>query len=393
MTDEMPHLRWPRWLPWLIAACAVLVLYRLSHDIVIEIGRMIKPVLVPLLLALALAYLLEPVVGWLQARLKLRHDAAVVVAIVVGILVLVVSLLFLIPPVVEQLVQSAQKLPQALITVGERLEPYLARLREHYPAAYEAIRQQMLASVRSLPGGESVMAQAVGRVGRQVVGVTANILNLILIPVFTFYILRDLERLRRGIERLVPTQHRARASRLFDRAGSVVSNYVRGQWTVAVILSLLYALGFWLVRVPLALSLGVLAGFGYLVPYIGTLVAVVLTVLLVLLMNPGWWPVLSVLIVYIVVQTLEGFLITPRILGARLNLHPMLVIIGLIIGGSLFGLLGIILALPVMGLLKVLLEVLFEREVSSPTSAPEALLSDVTVVENEKPVSSLSSPQ
>jgi predicted PurR-regulated permease PerM len=365
MTDEMHRLRWPRWLPWLIAACAVLALYRLSHDILIEIGQVVKPVLVPLLLALAFAYLLEPLVEWLQRRFKLRHELAVIVAIGGGIIILVVSILFLIPPVVEQLIDSAQKLPQALITAGERLEPYLVRLREHYPAAYETVRQQALAFFHSLPGEESIVARAIGRVGRQVIGVTANILNLILIPVFTFYILRDLDLLRRGIERLVPAKYRPRASRLFDRTGPVVSNYVRGQLTVAVILSLLYTVGFWIARVPLALSLGVLAGFGYLIPYIGTLVAVILTVLLVLLANPGWWPVISVLIVYVIVQTLEGFLITPRILGDRLKLHPMVVIIGLIIGGSLFGILGIILALPVMALLKVLLEVVLEPGAAS----------------------------
>jgi len=198
------------------------------------------------------------------------------------------------------------------------------------------------------------------RSARQMVGVTANILNLILVPVFTFYLLRDLDLLRRSIERLVPPQVRPRLSKLFDRTGPVVSNYVRGQLTMAVILSVLYTLGFVIARVPLALCLGVLAGFGYLIPYIGTLVAVVLTLLLVLLTNPGWWPVISVLIVYLIVQALEGFLITPRIMGDRLQLHPMLIIIGLIIGGSLFGILGIVLALPVMALLKVLLEVLLE---------------------------------
>lgn len=364
MRDETARIRWPRWLPWVVVACAILALYRLGHDILIEMGRVVQPVLVPLLLALAFAYLLEPLVEWLQHRLRLGHQTAVLVAIVVGGIILGISILFLIPPVVAQLIESAQKLPQAVLSAVTWLEPYLARLRDHYPTAYETAKQRFLAYVQTLPGEQSIVARAAG----QVVGVTANILNLILIPVFTFYILRDLHRLRRGIERLIPLKFRARTSHLFDRTGRVASDFVRGQLTVAVILSVLYTTGFWIARVPLALSLGVLAGFGYLIPYIGTFVAVILTLLLVLLTRPGWWPVISVLVVYLIVQTLEGFLITPRILGDRLKLHPMLVIIGLIIGGSLFGILGVVLALPALALLKVVLETLLESYFASPYS-------------------------
>jgi predicted PurR-regulated permease PerM len=200
---------------------------------------------------------------------------------------------------------------------------------------------------------------------KQLGGATANLLNLILIPLFTFYILRDLNRVRQALEQLIPPRFRSRTAHLFDRLGHVVSNFVRGQLTVAVILSVLYSIGFFLVGAPLPLSLGMLAGFGYLIPYLGTLIAVVLTVLLVLLTNPGWWPVTRVLVVYVIVQTLEGFLITPRILGDRLQLHPMVIIVGLMIGGSLFGILGIILALPVMAVLKAIFEVLLEPYLQS----------------------------
>ncbi|MCS6806276.1 MAG: AI-2E family transporter [Acidobacteriota bacterium] len=119
----------------------------------------------------------------------------------------------------------------------------------------------------------------------------------------------------------------------------------------------------WLIGVPL--SLGTLTGFGYLISYVGAFVSVVLTLLLVLLTTEGWWPLLGVIVVYVGVHALEGFYLTPRILGDRLELHPMVVIIGLILAGSAFGILGIVLALPVLAVLKVWLEVLLEPYLQS----------------------------
>lgn len=358
-------MRWPRWLPWMVAAIAILVLYRLSAGILMEIGRVIEPVLVPLLLALALAYLLEPLVEWFTRTTPLNRQWAVLLALAVGGIVLGVGLFFIFPPLVAQLIESAQKLPRAMLSAIEWLKPYLEHLRQRYPTAYETAMERILAVLQPGPGGESLIARAMGQAASQVIGVTANVLNVILIPVFTFYILRDFEHLREGIERLIPPRFRSRASRLFDRASRVVSNFVRGQLTVAMILSGLYAAGFFIAGAPLALSLGVLAGFGYLIPYIGTLTAFVFTVLLVLLTHPGFWPVIKVVLVYLVVQSAEGLYLTPRIMGERLKLHPMLVIIGVIIGGNLFGILGIILALPVMALAKVLLEVAMEPYLAS----------------------------
>jgi predicted PurR-regulated permease PerM len=350
MTNDPRQLRWPQWLPWVIAAGALLALYRLGEKILVDIGHVLGPVLVPLFLALAFAYLLEPIVEWLHDKFKFGREAAILTAIVVGGLILGMSILFIIPPLVAQLIESAQRLPPAILSAVQQLEPYLQRLRDSYPTAYEEAKRRLLALI------QGVGPPSAGRV----FGITGNILDLILIPVFTFYVLRDLDLFRHGIERLIPSRYQPRMSRLFDHAGRVVSNFVRGQLTVAVILSVLYTVGFWMARVPHAASLGILAGFGYLIPYIGMLLAVLLTILLVLLTHPAWSSVIGVVIVYLIVHGLESFIITPRILGDRLKLHPMLVIIGVIIGGKLFGILGVVLALPVMALLKVLLEALME---------------------------------
>jgi predicted PurR-regulated permease PerM len=355
-TNEWESLRWPRWLPWVVGACLALVLYRLGSELFGEVVHVFRPVLVPLLISLAFAYLLEPLVTWLPARWKLGLEVAIILAIVVGGLALLGSALFIIPPVVAQVIESGQKLPDAVRSATEAVKPVLEGWHARYPTAYESAIKKLsgLTEGSFSQGGSITGFLSKGLEG--LVGVTANLLNLILIPVFSFYILRDLDKARQSLERLIPPRFRTGATRMFDRLESVVSNFVRGQLTVAVVLCVLYSLGYFLVGAPLPLSLGVLAGFGYLIPYLGAFIAVMLAILLAVMAHPTWWTVISILIVYLVVHLIEGFVLTPRILGDRLQLHPLFVIIGLIIGGSLFGILGIILALPVMAIMKVILE-------------------------------------
>jgi predicted PurR-regulated permease PerM len=126
------------------------------------------------------------------------------------------------------------------------------------------------------------------------------------------------------------------------------------------VMGVLYAIGFAIARVPLALSIGLLSGLLNFIPYLGTLTGLTLSLSFVALDGGGWARILGVVVVFIVVQSVEGYYLTPKLLGGRLDLHPMWVLIGLMIGGSLFGVLGIILAVPVIAIAKVALDFLEE---------------------------------
>lgn len=355
MREPFSQLRWPRSLPWIVTACALLVLYQLSARLFSEAIALIGPILVPLLVALGLSYLLEPLVGWLEERLKWSRSASSLAAVVVSGLVLLFLLTVLVPPIVAQLVTSAHRVPEALRAAAAALEPYLDTLHERYPAAYDSIAGRITQYLGDPAHLTDPIFNSIAGGLKQAVDLGSNLLNTILIPLFVYYILADLAQFRALLESLVPQRFRRSAVHVYDRIGDVTSTFVRGQLLVASILSVLYVVGFLIVRVPLALSLGILAGFGYLVPYVGTLVAVVLTALVTLLGLPTWLSVVGVPAVYLTIQVLEGFMITPRLLGGRLRLHPIVVIVGLIIGGSQFGILGIVLATPLLAVLKVLL--------------------------------------
>jgi predicted PurR-regulated permease PerM len=166
--------------------------------------------------------------------------------------------------------------------------------------------------------------------------------------------------MRAHLDRLIPPRHRAVASTLINRINFVISSYVRNQLVIALAMGVLYAIGFWIARVPLALSIGLLSGLLNFIPYLGTLTGLTLSLSFVALDGGGWARILGVALVFIIVQSVEGYYLTPKLLGGSLDLHPMWVLVGLMIGGSLFGILGIILAVPVIAVAKVALDFLEE---------------------------------
>lgn len=341
-------LEWLRWVPAILLALLFLRLLFIG-------GRII---LAPMLVSVALAYLLAPVVKWFERRGWTRPSAALL-AMTVGALVLILALIFVLPSLWKQLNQSYE---QAQMLVGDpaRRELLLGKIRQLNPQLYEIVKKQ--ADRLDDPAEEQkVYGWVAGwlRSGLfRLVDLTTSILDLLLIPFFVFYMLSDYRQMRDRVDRLVPPRFRGVASGLFGRVNNVLSSYVRSQLLIALVMGVLYSIGFAVLRVPLALTLGMLSGLLNFVPYLGTLIGLALSLLFVTLDGAGLWRMIGVLIVFTLVQSLEGYYLTPKLLGSRLNLHPMWVLVGLMIGGSLFGLVGIILAVPVIAVAKVLLNFL-----------------------------------
>lgn len=190
-------------------------------------------------------------------------------------------------------------------------------------------------------------------------------LDLLLVPFFVFYILIDFPKWRDSLEDLIPPRFREPFSRLFDESGRILESFVRGQLLIGLIMAVFYGIGFWFLGVPAWAGIALIAGLLNIIPYFGTLFGLVLAGGFTLANGGTGWDVAAVLGVFVVVQTLEGYVLTPRIIGGRLNLHPMAVFLGLLIGGKLFGLLGIILAIPAIAIGKVFFKFLRELYMAS----------------------------
>lgn len=349
-TDRLTPIEWMRWVPAALLTMAFLGFVFVS-------GRI---VLVPMLISIALAYLLAPVVRWFERR-GWSRSSSTLLGITAASLLVVLVLIFVIPSVWNQLNQSYGQ-AQALLQNNERLGQLLTRIEQINPQLSDLVKEQVQKS-----GGSIDVGKVLGWVGKwlqtglfKLVDLTASILDLLLIPFFIYYLLADYRSMRDRIDRLIPPRFRTVSTDLMAQINEVLSSYVRNQLLIAVAMGAMYSAGFMILRVPLGFTIGMLSGLLNFVPYLGTLIGFGLSLLFVTLDGAGIGRIAGVLIVFAIVQSVEGYYLTPKLLGSRLNLHPMWVLVGLVIGGNLFGLLGIILAVPVIAIAKVVLGVLEE---------------------------------
>jgi predicted PurR-regulated permease PerM len=339
-----------RWVP--------LALLALVFFVAVFIGARI--ILIPMLCSLALAYLLAPVIAWFERR-GWSRSSSVLLTISGAAVTLILILIFILPGFWGQLVKTYNQ-ARLLVEDKSRVTSLLDKVEQISPPVYEFLKSKI-----EKPGESDLFERFFSMAGQwlqkglfSLVDVTASLLDLLLIPFFVYYLLADYSAMRAHIDRLIPPRHRAVASTLISRFNFVISSYVRNQLVIALVMGVLYAIGFAVARVPLALSIGLLSGLLNFIPYLGTLTGLTLSLSFVALDGGGIARILGVLAVFIIVQSVEGYYLTPKLLGGSLDLHPMWVLVGLMIGGSLFGILGIILAVPVIAIAKVALDFLEE---------------------------------
>ncbi|MBK9313766.1 MAG: AI-2E family transporter [Acidobacteria bacterium] len=338
---QQSPIYWMRWIP---AALGILVLL----TVLLVSGQII---LVPLLISLALAYLLSPVVDMFERR-GWSRSSSVLLTLTAATVAFILILIFILPSFWEQLTKSYNQAKE-LVSDPSRVEPLINRIKATSPQIAKLFER--LQDPQEL---ERIRGYAFGWLQSglfRLVDVTASILDLLLIPFFLYYLLADYAAMRERIERLIPPRFRSIATDLLGKINHVLSSYVRSQLLIALVMGMLYTVGFLGLRVPLALTLGMLSGLLNFVPYLGTLIGMGLSLAFVALDGAGIGRFIGVIAVFIIVQSVEGYYLTPRLLGSRLNMHPLWVLVAIMIGGNLFGLLGIILAVPVIAVAKVLL--------------------------------------
>lgn len=355
--DDRPPFWWLRWVPTVVFS--VLVIYFLYI-----IGGV---AIVPVLASVALAYLLNPIVQYGEKLGLARHVSAAASILLVS-LVMATFLAYVVPDLWAESSKAGSKIasnftPENAVKQREllkRFSPALERMAgdriEKFLSDPVAVIDKATSTTTTTPQGTEITSG-----GESIIWTTvSSSLDLMLIPFFVFYILVDFGKWRDSLEDLIPPRFREPFSRLFDESGRILESFVRGQLLIGLIMAVFYAVGFWFLGVPAWAGLALIAGLLNVIPYFGTLFGVVLAGGFTLANGGGVWDVAAVLGIFVAVQTLEGYVLTPKIIGGRLNLHPMAVFLGLLIGGKLFGLLGIILSIPAIAIGKVFFK--FVRE-------------------------------
>mgnify|MGYP000325995706 FL=1 len=314
---------------------------------------LLGPVLMPFVVASVLAYALDPVVTRLQLLTRGRMPRVVAVLLVqVVFVVLVLALVMLLVPI---LMHEVPRMRDQLPLIAERaqaaLSPWLQRLGVQVTWDVPSFKAFLLSTFSTSWGDGFTQALTSLRIGGSVA--LAIIGNLILIPVVLFYLLLDWRRVVRHIEALVPLPMRRAYDGFVIECDQVLGQYLRGQLSVMALLAVYYSVALWLFGLELALPIGVFTGLAVFVPYVGFGVGLLLALLAGVLQMPLYQAVLMVSIVYGAGQLIESFVLTPRLVGERIGLHPLHVIFALMAFGQLFGFVGVLIALPVSAVLLV----------------------------------------
>lgn len=320
----------------------------------------LRAVLTPFFFGFLVAYLLNPMVRRLEAKGLPRTGAIAALIAATGIVVLVAGAI-LVPLVQLQVEHLNKQLPTYVEQAREWAVPLLQPLSGGDPQRLQTLVDESLQKLGAIPF--QVLRQTTALLWKTlagVMGVIVFLLQILVIPVAAFYLLRDFERIDDFVYSWVPIPYRDSFKQRLSEIDTILSNFLRGQLMVCAVLAVLYSLGLTLSGTPLSVVIGVGAGLANLVPYLGLLVGLLPALLLTALAHGAGWPLVGVVATFAVAQALEGHLITPKIVGEKVGLHPLAIMLALLVGGSLFGFFGLVFAVPAACVLKVLLAALKE---------------------------------
>lgn len=305
--------------------------------------------------AFILAYILDPLAKQLE-RIGLSRAISVGVIILSGLSLVVALFLVLIPAIVGEIASFAVKAPKYAEILKDMGLQALERLNVEAPKDWDSITPMLVERARQIiPKLADPVARIVASVFRSTLHVLAAVLQIALVPILTYYLMVSFDSIKQGIVDLIPPYTREPVLERLGEMDRVLSSFIRGQLTVATILAVLYSAGFLVIGLDLALVLGIISGLLWIIPYLGTMVALVAGTSVALAKFGDVTHVAYVLGWIGVVQLMEGYILTPRIVGQAIGLHPVVYILALIVGANLFGFVGLLVAIPVTAVCNVLL--------------------------------------
>ncbi len=349
------RVKWARGVGYFVAGVAVVWFFVL-----------IWKLLFPFVAAFIIAYLLSPIVSALDDRGVPRGLSAIVL-ILVALLAVAAALLIIVPPMIAQitrLVATLSYLPGQLETFLGKTNDWLASLEEYEISPYAKPLLDNL-TTRAQDLFAALFERALDFV-TSLSKLATHIVNIIITPIFTFYLLRDMPKIKRWVRERVPKRYLDDALETYGEIDRVLAGFIRGQFIVSTLEATFIAAGLTIIGVDYALLLGIFAGFANMVPYVGTYIGG-LPALVVILLGPHVGKrLLLALALYVVVNVVDGYILAPRIVGRRVGLHPVVTMIAMLVGAKFFGVVGFLAAVPVTATLKIFAQRLERRYLEGP---------------------------
>lgn len=347
----------------LLLGCVIFVFSKVSF-IFHPLQVLFEVVILPGVLAIIFYYLLRPFLKILM-KWKIRRGLAILLLfiLVLGLITLIVLLVY--PFLREQLLNLLKEFPVYFMALidnvvafinNSKVNDYFGKMNFDYNSVINDITGDLVSTVKD------TFANLATTVASGITGVvstlTGIILSLVTVPFILFYLLYEGEKLPKFILRLFPPRMRKEVGQVLSEMDHQVSSYIQGQILVSICIGIMMTIGFLIIGLDYAFLLGFLAMITSVVPYLGPAIAITPALVIALVDSP--FMVIKLIIVWTIVQLIEGKLITPNIMGKSLSIHPITIIFVLLTGGSLFGVPGVILGIPGYALLKVLVSHLFK---------------------------------
>ena len=320
---------------WSIAIAVIMALLWLLGDVIL-----------PFILGGAIAYCLDPIADRLE-RLGLSRVASVAVITLVTILTFILLFLLVIPTLVQQTAQLIEIAP----ALFNRLQ---TALTDRFPDLMDessAIHQQLITVGETI---QSKGGELINGVLSSALGLINVLILLVVVPVVAFYLLLDWDNMTAKIDEMLPRDHAPVLRQLAAQVDSTLASFIRGQGTVCLVLGTYYAITLMFAGLNFGLVVGFIAGLISFIPYIGALIGGILAIGLALFQFWGDWFSIGVIgVIFVVGQFLEGNILTPKLVGGSIGLHPVWLLLALSVFGSLFGFVGMLVAVPVAAMIGV----------------------------------------
>lgn len=325
--------------------------------------HLLSSILMPFVAGMAVAYFLDPVADWLEEK-KLSRGIATTVILLAFFILVGILLMALFPLLQRQIVELVAMVPGIAENIRNEALPWLERMIADLPA-------DTLDNIRD------AAKEFAGRAVKWVSDVVANIWSgglaffnmlslLVITPVVAFYLLRDWDLITAKIDSWLPRDAAPTIRKQFAEIDQTLAAFVRGQSTVCLVLGLIYGVGLTVVGLKSGLLVGLGAGFISFIPYLGAASGLVVGLGIAIFQFSEWTPIFVVAAIFLTGQTLESYVLTPRLVGDRVGLHPVWIIFALLAGGAVFGFTGVLLAVPVAAVIGVLTRFAIARYLDSP---------------------------
>lgn len=311
----------------------------------------INVVSIPLIISLILYYLFMPVMKFLTKQGANRNQSILVVFLLI-ILLIVFFIIWLIPVLREQIGSLIEEFPNYYDAVSEQISHFFnSETYAQFSSFIDSAVVNIENAIKSY--SETFISRTVASLGSTVGAIASISLALITAPIMFYYLLKEDYKLPNQVMKFIPTKNRKTVRQMIREINEQLSLYIRGQLIVAMSVAMMFMIGYTIIGLPYGVALGIISGFLNIIPYLGSFLAMIPALIIAIVHSPMM--IVKVLIIAFIEQTLEGRIISPKVLGNNLNIHPIVILIVLLTAGQLYGVTGVIIGVPVYAVLKVFL--------------------------------------